>query len=51
MSQTIIALKIIQKRIIERHRLESLLVSEIKVQSYLKHANILRIYGMMSDAN
>lgn len=44
-SKIVVALKVIHKKQMLRHRMEHQLVREIEIQSHLCHPNILRMFG------
>ncbi|KAM3131627.1 hypothetical protein pb186bvf_016291 [Paramecium bursaria] len=48
-SKGIYALKLMHKSIIKKNKLLPLIIQEIKIQSYLKHPNILQLYGVIQD--
>ena len=43
------ALKIIKKTTIKEEKVDDQLVREIKIQAYLKHNNVVALYGFFSD--
>lgn len=45
----IVALKVIQKKILKETNAESALAQEIKIQSYCDHPNILKLYGYIDE--
>jgi len=48
-SKIVVALKVIHKKQMLRHRMEHQLVREIEIQSHLCHPNILRMFGYFWD--
>jgi len=48
-SKFIVALKVLYKRQLEKANVEHQLRREIEIQSHLRHANILRLYGYFYD--
>ncbi|KFM69803.1 Aurora kinase A, partial [Stegodyphus mimosarum] len=48
-SQFIVALKVISKTKLIKHRVEKQLLREIEIQSHLRHPNVLRMYGYFHD--
>lgn len=44
-----VALKVIEKRMIAKYRIQDLVEQEIKIQSTLAHQHIVQLYGVMQD--
>jgi hypothetical protein len=45
----IVALKVMQKDFLRKHRLLDLLMQEIKIQSFLDHPNIVKLLGVLEE--
>lgn len=45
----LVALKKIPKEMIKVHKLENQLTLEIKIQTYLNHPNIVKMFGVISE--
>jgi serine/threonine protein kinase len=45
----LVALKIIERRNIDRLKMWNQILNEIKIQSYLDHPNIVKLYGFFEE--
>jgi len=46
---SIVALKVMERRIIERQKMWKQILNEIKIQTYLNHPNIVRLFGFFEE--
>ena len=49
MTEFMVAVKVISQKVIDKEDLEKQLAREIMIHSYLKHPNILEMYGWFRD--
>ncbi len=46
----LVAIKRVKKAVIKSHKLENQFIMEMKMQLFLKHPNILKLYGYFDDS-
>jgi aurora kinase, other len=49
-SNFVFALKCVKKSVIKANKIEKQFIMELKIQMYLSHPNILKLYGVFDDA-